>query len=655
MDGRHSVERLWNLAVRELGDRVPSQGDTIKLLGQLHALDILQCDLPPDTRELLSRHERSERLKWKQRIAYPLALRFPLFDPEPLLRAWLPVVAPLFTRTAFVAWFAVVVFALMQAGSHWNEITDNVTERVLSTENLLLLWLTYPLVKTLHELGHAFAVKRWGGEVHEIGIMLLVLFPVPYVEASASSAFRSKWQRVTVGAAGILVELLLAALALLVWLNVESGTVKTLAYNVMLIGGVSTVLFNGNPLLRFDGYYVLADLLEIPNLALRSKRYLGYLVQRRLFGVDGIESPVSAPGEAAWLAFYGIAAFVYRLFIIFFIMLLVAGKYFAIGVLLAIWALTTQMVLPLYRLLKTLFTSPQLTSRRPRAVAASLLIIAGLAGLLFLVPFPHAVVTEGVVQVRDRSQLRVGGSGTVGTLLTADRQTVSVGQPLLSIEDPLIDARVEVLRARLDELQVRKLSIEFSDLVAADLLEKQAEGVAADLQRTEERRDALQLRSPESGTLLFLDATDLVGRYMRRGELVGYVLNPAATRVSVVIDQADIGLVQSRRRGVEVLKADWHGRPQAATVLRETPAATDRLPSRVLGSAGGGRFVVDPRDPSGLTTLDTVFQLDLLLPEPLEGLEVGRRVHVRFDLVDEPVGYRLLRALRQLLLGRFGV
>src|SRR6266700_3652649 len=115
--------------------------------------------------------------------------------------------------------------------------------------------------------------------------MFLVFMPVPYVDASSSASFREKWRRALVGSAGIIVELLLASFALFVWLDAEEGLVRGFAYNVMLIGGISTVLFNGNPLLRFDGYYVLADLLEIPNLADRSKKYIGHLLIRYIFGV----------------------------------------------------------------------------------------------------------------------------------------------------------------------------------------------------------------------------------------------------------------------------------------------------------------------------------------------------------------------------------
>ena len=138
---------------------------------------------------------------------------------------------------------------------------------MLSAQNLLLLWLVFPVIKLLHELGHAYAAKAGGGEVHEMGMMLLVFMPVPYVDATAAGGFRSKWRRALVGAAGMLVELFIASLCMFVWVLVEPGVMRAVAFNVMLIAGVSTVVFNGNPLLRFDGYYILSDLIEIPNLA----------------------------------------------------------------------------------------------------------------------------------------------------------------------------------------------------------------------------------------------------------------------------------------------------------------------------------------------------------------------------------------------------
>ena len=158
---------------------------------------------------------------------------------------------------------------------NWPELSMNTSDRVLALENIFLMALVYPVVKLIHEFGHAYVLKKWGAEVHEMGIMFLVFFPVHYVEASESISFSSKYQRMLVGAIGVMVELFLAASAMILWANIEPGVVRTLAFNTMIVAGVSTLLFNGNPLLKFDAYYVLSDYLEIPNLASKANAYWG--------------------------------------------------------------------------------------------------------------------------------------------------------------------------------------------------------------------------------------------------------------------------------------------------------------------------------------------------------------------------------------------
>ncbi len=206
MDGKRSVDDIWQAVIHQLGDAAPTQEQTIQLLGQLHANDLLQCELPPDGIELFNRHTQQKQGVVKQRLYAPLSIRIPLLDPQHFLDRWQHLARPLFTRTALVIWLAVITLAILLAGQHWSAITGDVINRVTSPQNLLLLWLTYPLVKLMHELGHAFATRVWGGEVHEMGVMLLALIPIPYVDSSAATAFENKGRRVVVGAAGMLVE-----------------------------------------------------------------------------------------------------------------------------------------------------------------------------------------------------------------------------------------------------------------------------------------------------------------------------------------------------------------------------------------------------------------------------------------------------------------
>ena len=499
MDGERTVQEIWEATSAQLGDEAPTQEEVIRLLGQLHAADALLCDVPPDSMEVFRRHQRHERMEWKRRLWTPLALRFPLWDPDRFLRRTLPVAEPLFGWFGVLLWLAVVGTGAVLAATHWTDLTKDVVDRILAPQNLLLLWLVYPVVKALHELGHAYATRHWGGEVHEIGIMLLVLTPVPYVDATSAWGFREKHKRMAVGAAGIAVELFLGALALFVWLSVESGGVRAVAYNVMLISGVSTLLFNGNPLLRFDGYYVLADALEIPNLGTRANKYLGYLVQRYLFRVEDPDCPAETIGERVWMVIYGIASFIYRVFIMFVIITFIATKFFFVGVLLAIWAIATQIVMPVGKVLYFLATSPVIRRQRGRAVAASAALVAVVLGLVFALPIPNWTRAQGVVWVPEEAQVRAGTEGFVARLLAPVDTKVVRGQPLIEAHDPFLRTRVAVLQAQMQELNAQYDAMVPQDRVQAAMVREEMQSVAANLERSRGRADPAQPGQRSSG------------------------------------------------------------------------------------------------------------------------------------------------------------
>ena len=211
MDGIRSLQDIWDAAVAQHGEeRVPTQEELIALLGRLHSIDLLHCDVPPDAEELFRRYQNAQTSGGKRRYLNPMSLRWSLIDPETILQKLLPVARPLFSRRAAVLWALVVLSALVLAISHWGELSRHILDTTLTPQNWLLLWLVFPLVKALHELGHAFATKVWGGEVHSMGVAFLVLTPVPFVDASAASAFPEKSRRLLVSAAVMMVELFLA-------------------------------------------------------------------------------------------------------------------------------------------------------------------------------------------------------------------------------------------------------------------------------------------------------------------------------------------------------------------------------------------------------------------------------------------------------------
>ena len=655
MDGKRTFQDIWDLAIEHLGDDAPTQDQMIRLASQLHSCDTLLCDVPPDTLELFQRHESHQKMKWMQWILNPLSLRFPMFDPERLLNRTLPWVRPFLGWFGVLIWSLVVGYAVYLAGLHWGGLTENVSDRMLTPENLLLLWLVYPLVKLLHEFGHAFAVKNWGGEVHEIGIMLLVFIPVPYVEASSASAFREKHRRMMVDAAGIAVELLLAAIALVVWVHVEHGLVHAIAYNVILIGSVSTLFFNGNPLLRFDGYYFLSDAIEVPNLGSRSNNYLGYLIQRYGFGVRKAQSPAHSSGERFWMFSYGISSFCYRMFIIAVIALVVAEQFFIIGVLFSIWALTTMVGIPLFKRLKFLFASPAISGSRARAMTLTTSFIVLLLGFVFFAPFPYATRAEGVVWPPEDSLVRAGTSGFCREILVKPDQWVHRGDPIIVSEDPLLEAEIRIQEKHLQELEARYLALRYTERTKALMQKEKIVAAEKELNRLRELESQLIIRSQSEGKLILPRSEDMLNHLLHRGDLIGYVVEFPLNTVRVVVPQDRIGLVKGQTVKVEVRLAESIGDISEALVLRAVPAATEELPSVALGFAGGGEVPVDPRDAEGTKAFDSVFQLDLVISDQMNMRNIGQRVYVRFDHGQVPLAKQWYHILRQLFLRRFSV
>ena len=395
MDGQRSVGSIWQAMAANKNGRPINQEEVIGLIAQLHSADMLQGDVAVDLDQMVARKARARRQKNFRRLLSPLAIKIPLADPDRLLNRLEPRLGFIFSQGTLIGWSLLVAISGLLALSHWDALIDHGVSRGTDNFNLLLMVLIFPLIKGVHEMGHALATKHWGGEVHEMGVMFLVLMPLPYVDASASSAFVSKWQRIAVSASGIMIESFLAAASLLLWLNIEPGTVRDIAFNVMVIGGLSTVLFNGNPLLRFDGYYLLADLLEIPNLATRSNRYLGYLTKRYLLAVEQVSSPVVAAGERGWFLIYGLASFIYRLYISIVIAFFVAGKFFLLGVILAVWALSAQLLYPLLRHTGYLLFDPSVNRRR-RALSTvgTIFLLSGL--FVAFVPVASWTYAEGL-------------------------------------------------------------------------------------------------------------------------------------------------------------------------------------------------------------------------------------------------------------------
>lgn len=653
LDGRRSLQQVWDLLVERLDDDTPTQDDLVRLLGQLHAADLLVVDISPDVAELLERYGKQQRRKWMGRVGNPVAIRIPLFDPDPLLRVLVRLLRPLLGWRGVALWLAAVVPALLLVPAHWAELTAVGAERLLSADSLVAMALLFPLVKAVHEFSHGIVCRLRGGEVHEMGLMLLVFYPVPYVDASSASAFAGKWQRALVGAAGMLGELFLAALAFYLWLVLEPGLARALAYDVLILASVTTLFFNANPLLRYDGYFILSDAIEIPNLGTRANRWWQYLAERWVFGVRAAERPPASAGERRWFVGYAPLAYVYRLFISLTIAWLVAQQFFIAGVLIAVWALAMSVVWPMAKGLWALATAARFAGRGRRIGAALGGGTALVGALLFVLPAPHHTVAEGVLWLPERAILRAGSDGFVHRVLLPAGAHVDAGQPVLQAVQPALAARIQAQQARVEELQARFDAAWTVSQAQVQQLEQDLAREQAALARLQDEAARLTLTSAAAGTLLLDRAEDLPGRWVRQGEVLGYLHTGEPPLVRVVLPQADVDTVRLSTRAVQVRPAHDLDSVWAAELVRSTPAAVRELPSPVLGTQGGGVVVTDPRDDKGLATLESMFEFELRLPAGVSGGFLGSRVHVRFTHPPEPLGWRLARAVRRAFLSTF--
>lgn len=655
MDGTQTVQTLWEQANEsETGD-LCTQNEIVDLLVQLHAADILQADTTPDSAALFERYKKKRRDTVKQWLLNPMSVKVPLVDPDTFLAHWAPRLAWCLGRAGAALWLAVVLPALVLAAQHWTDLTHNLSDRVLSSSNLWVMAVVFPLVKLLHELGHAFATKIWGGTVHQMGLMFLVFAPVPYVDASSSAAFPLKYRRAVVAAAGMLVELALAALALYVWLLTEPGIVRAVAYNVMLIAGVSTLVVNGNPLLRYDGYYILTDLIEMPNLAQRGQKYLAYLWDRHVFGVHDLEVPHESAAERRWLVAYAPLAWCYRTFVTVSIIMFIGAQFFIFGTVLALWGVFTLVCMPLWKAYKHVTASPALQRHRVKAVKISLAGVAVVLLLAFALPLPLRTRAEGVIWLPDQAILHAGGSGFFQRWLVEPGVKVTRGTALYVLEDALLQTELEVSRAKVAEAEAKYLADEFSNPVKGAVSLRQLEQERESLRRVEERAEKMVGYAESNGTLITANPRDMPGQHFKKGDLIGYVLETDQLIARVVVPQDDVDLVRTKFKSADLRLADQLTQAHTVALARALPGGVDELPTAALGMAGGGSIPTSPNDPNGLKTLERVFLVDLRLPTGAMPSAFGERVHVRFHHGFEPLAWQGLRRLRQLFLSRFSV
>jgi putative peptide zinc metalloprotease protein len=657
LDGRHSVNEVWQMLLERQGDEAPSQQDVIRILGQMTDAGLIQAEVTPDVRQMVE--QGGERQKQARRARLnPLSFRMGLFNPSMWLERLMPLSRAMWSTPVQGLWLMLVLGAAWAMLTQVREVSAYAHVNFMSPAYLAAAWLIYPLMKGLHELGHALTLRRHGCEVPEVGVNFFLFMPMPFVDASAANRLTNPWQRARISAAGIGVELALAAMAALLWLVVEDGLVRQAAFVVMSLGGLSTLLFNGNPLMKLDGYYVLSDVLDLSNLAGRSARLWSRSWQSLLLKLFRLPVPEDEAGlsgsdwlERAAMWSYAPMAWVYRIGVSWLIVSWAADKASLLGAAVALgsgWAL---VVKPVAAVVTSVTSLPSYVAVRGRATAlGATVLLAGLGGLFF-VPIPSSMVVEGVVWLPEDAQLRASVDGQVQTLWVHGEQGVYKGQALITLDSPLLKMQREVLAAK-----VERAESEANASLTGDALK--SSNAQADLQRDRQALaqvdadiQAHVLRAPSDGRFVLSRGADLEGREVSRGDLLAYVLNTGPAVVRAVVPQPDIHAIRQRLQDVVVMLDEQPNALHEAQFLREVPASALRLPDAAMGDHMGGRVPTDPRDRDGLKPMEPVYVIDVALKHSLP--RTGGLALVRLSLAPQTLADKVGLRLRQLFLKHF--
>jgi putative peptide zinc metalloprotease protein len=680
LDGRTSLDQIKEEFEAEYTPQKVTFGDLQQFIGMLHRNGLVISEASGQGKQL--RRRRDEK-KWRElmgMLANVFALRFRGVDPERFL-TWLYKYTGWFFRWYTV--IAVMLFALSALTLVMVQY-DTFSARLptfhqfFGPKNWIYLAIVMGAVKVLHEFGHGLSCKHFGGECHELGAMLLVFTPALYCNVSDSWMLPNKYHRAAIGAAGMYVELFLASIATYVWWFSTNGTLlNQLALSVMFICSVSTVMFNGNPLLRFDGYYILMDLSEIPNLRQKSTEVLRRFMLELCLGLEQPESPFLPQRNRLLFGTYTVAAEIYRLVVVFSILFFL-NKVFEpyglkiIGQAIGFAGVVGLIFQPLYQLFQFFYVPGRMNKVKKNRVWVTLSVVGVALLAVIFIPLPYSVHCTFEMVPEEAGNVVVS---TPGMLTESPRvkpgQWVKAGDVIAELSNPdleaqLVERKGEWLKAQEKLVGIRRVS--FEDAAYAPQIPPAREMLATAeelYQSKKEEADKLVLRAPRDGMVLPppykpddrkkskqegklpswsgspFDAAN-AGAMLQRSELFCRVGDPKRMEANLVIDQADIDLVREHHE-VRLLPKSYVQRAYSGTIKRIARIDVRQLPGNLASNTGGD---VDAKvDPASGTArpLSTSYHAMVPLENDDNALAVGTSGTARIYTGWQSIGERLYR------------
>lgn len=607
MDGKHTLEdaqKAFELRFRP--ERLTLE-DLEAFTSQLLQAGLAQNENPNAGKQLFDRYKKRQNKKILQAFMNVMYIKIPVFDPDQILNHMLPPLRFIFTRWFGLLSVAFMLSALLLVLSNWNSFVSKLPayHEFFSLKTVFYLWIALGAVKIIHEFGHGLSCKAFGGEVHEMGALFLVFSPCLYCNVSDSWTLPNKWHRIIISAAGIWVELIIAAIATYVWWWSEAGSfVNNMAMCIMVVCSVSTVVFNANPLMRFDGYYVLADWLEIPNLREKANKYILELAQTYCLGIELPPQPYMELDRKVLFVIFAVVSYLYRWFITFAVLVfmytfLEPYKLGAISFLLGTVSLGTMVGQPIYQLFKHVQRRGRLPDMKPLHVGISATLVAGALAAFLFIPFPLRVRALAILQTDPAYTLKAETpemGGFLEELLVQDGSRVKKGDILARLANPQLD-----LDLRLNQ-KSQALRLEQIGSLSADFFRSAADGRLTDdlnialfeleaLRRVEQEllkvKDGLVIRAPRDGLVMKLVDRSEVGKHLERGRLICEVGDERELRAYLLVPSDEVSLVKEGDQAwlrVHGLAYNCYEGVVASISSTEAKAVPPQLTNKVAGN-----------------------------------------------------------------------
>lgn len=647
MNGTLTVNDIWHQSLASMGENVPTQQELMQLLSSLYKAGLVRTSEFPNIEAQKKAQTDKKFQQLMAKLKFPLAIKLPLFDPNPFLNRTSKLTQYLFHPLTIFCYVSLLCLGLLQFAIHFDSFGKVTADSLFALENMIIMALIYPVVKAIHEFGHAYCVKHWGGEVHEMGIMFLVFFPVPYVDASASACFENKYARMLVGAAGILVELGITALAILVWVAAEPSLIKAVAYNVIILCGISTLVFNGNPLLRFDAYYVLADWWEEPNLGKIANAQTGYLIKKYILRIQDASGLPRTIWQNTRLVLYAIASYLYRLSVMILIAIYIATGYFILGVAVACMSIYFGFIKPTWKFLMAPKDDQELKQYPHRTKFAYGALILFLSLFLFVIPMPQTLTVEGVVIPQEGAYVRAPANGIIAYFKKTAEQ-VNKDDLLIELQpDSLFDLMLRMeqqLRSAQQQIQLKVL-----DPIAHKKAVQNAQWLTERIDLLKTQVADSNMTAPHSGDWV-PEAQLRLGTFVGQGTTLGYLLEPGNMKITTLVPEEEVEFITDAPVNIRRIINQSSYQTKIITVAN-TGSRVVNYPR--LTVTGGGKIATQSDQDQREIAVRPWVTYELAIP--FNEITIHERVQIKFELADEPLIYRWYRGIRRSFLNWFGI